>query len=589
MGVPVPRKPRPFAALRAAGSWRGGQQAFVPSCVVRSMRRSTSQSGRTPDAGGLRGHTLVSAQDSMDRERVFAESINRKGGILQFSEVLRARQMGHRLTAVGTAIAWLYALINLLTLDLSAGEGNPSLGNSVVLVVCPLAYAVGIPAVWALEWTEHVDQDGPVLMMVHSMLLVLIPTVAVWARGSFANSCGVIIIAAISPIAILTCRFSDALNFIVLGAYCFCVVFTAICESAGVVDMVTGEGLPIRENLAPFMYAIGALAVGGTSFLFLRMTVVEDRVTQERNTALIYSIFPPRIADELLLASVLRHQQMEQGTAETEQGGRTGGLAEAFSDLAKDWTLRAKYASQSQRVRRSSSSDYQGDEDSSVHSGTLRDGSTGDASQVVDALHVIHETGTIACVEVVDFLQICQRFGPLFIMRLLDGVYSSMDAIGSKYSVLRLRTMGHTYMAATGLMNDLGDENDYDDSQTQRALQFCHDIVRESRDWKLPDGTPIVLRVGVCTGPLLSGVIGHLHPQYEVFGDIPVLAGMLCRRAAPGTIFMNESAYSNLERHDVPEGYVIDVHEQNELLELNGKPIAVLKLCAELPSDDGHA
>jgi len=107
--------------------------------------------------------------------------------------------------------------------------------------------------------------------------------------------------------------------------------------------------------------------------------------------------------------------------------------------------------------------------------------------------------------------------------------------------------------------------------------------------WRLPDGSPIQLRMGLSSGPLSSGVIGHLHPQYEVFGEIPVLATLLCRSAQPGTINMDEGAYSNLERSDIRDGYEIEQIDQTELVDVRGRPLNVLRMAVEDGRPGGRA
>jgi len=575
----------------AGGLWCG--------CTGVAMASSSFSSGRGPSQR-LQGHALASAQDSVDRERVYAESINREGNILHHSQALRARNTSRQITTICTTFAVVYTIVNLATLDLTGGGGTA--GNVWVLTLSPAAYAITIPAIRLLEQAGKVDQFGPTLLIVHSAYMIILPVISLWARGSFVNCASVIVLSVGAPVSMVAGQFNDTYSWIVFVAFAVAVVVTAVCEAAGVIAAVSYPGLPISEPLRPFMFAVGILGVGIVYFIMLKVTVKAHLRAQERNTALIYSIFPPLIADEILLASLLQSGMEEKET-----------LVGTFSLFAKDSAIEGTRKT-SARMLQVDTQDLE-DEDASIHRGRASAGAGGrptlqastieaweddgasvpvnetDSSQVADSgtLHVVHEQGTIIVAEIVDYLQLCQRFSPRVIMRVLDEAFSKMDEIGTEDAVLKVRTMGDTYMAATGLMCALGNTEDNNESQGQRAVKFCLNVLEESSMWRLPDGSPIQLRMGLSSGPLSSGVIGHLHPQYEVFGEIPVLATLLCRSAQPGTINMDEGAYSNLERSDIRDGYEIEQIDQTELVDVRGRPLNVLRMAVEDGRPGGRA
>jgi adenylate cyclase len=67
------------------------------------------------------------------------------------------------------------------------------------------------------------------------------------------------------------------------------------------------------------------------------------------------------------------------------------------------------------------------------------------------------------------------------------------------------------------------------------------DVLAESAKARWPSGDPIVVRVGVATGPAVAGVIGELRFAYDLWGDTVNLANRLEQSAPPGSVLVSES------------------------------------------------
>ena len=74
-------------------------------------------------------------------------------------------------------------------------------------------------------------------------------------------------------------------------------------------------------------------------------------------------------------------------------------------------------------------------------------------------------------------------------------------------------------MCATGLLKD-------DPEHAAQMVRFAQEMQRQAAQVLMPDGSgqPVRVRVGIHSGPLLSGVIGRIRKRYCVVGSTVNLA-----------------------------------------------------------------
>ena len=86
------------------------------------------------------------------------------------------------------------------------------------------------------------------------------------------------------------------------------------------------------------------------------------------------------------------------------------------------------------------------------------------------------------------------------------------------------------------------------------------DVAAEAGKIRWPSGDPIVVRVGVATGPAVAGVIGDQRFAYDLWGDTVNLASRLEENARPGRILVAESTAKDLtERFEFGPPEILDL------------------------------
>lgn len=95
------------------------------------------------------------------------------------------------------------------------------------------------------------------------------------------------------------------------------------------------------------------------------------------------------------------------------------------------------------------------------------------------------------------------------LVTLLEGVFETFDRICEEYAVIKVKTIGDSYMCFKG--DATAEENA---SALARAA-----LAVQSTSFTWPEGSPLRFRVGLHVGPVTAGVIGTRRLQYDVWGD----------------------------------------------------------------------
>ncbi|CAL8371742.1 unnamed protein product [Boreogadus saida] len=132
-------------------------------------------------------------------------------------------------------------------------------------------------------------------------------------------------------------------------------------------------------------------------------------------------------------------------------------------------------------------------------------------------------------------------------LRLLNEIIADFDELLSKpkfSGVEKIKTIGSTYMAATGLNAMPGPENtqEHDRQYTHigTMVEFAFALVGKLELINRHSFNDFRLRVGINHGPLIAGVIGAQKPQYDIWGNSVNVASRMETTGVLGKIQVTE-------------------------------------------------
>ena len=200
-------------------------------------------------------------------------------------------------------------------------------------------------------------------------------------------------------------------------------------------------------------------------------------------------------------------------------------------------------------------------------------------SKMLDrTLACMHQSVTILFTDIVGFTSMSQSCQPFEVMSFLHNLFTAFDDLVDMDSGLwKVETIGDAFMVASGLgvtssdesmrervvnLEDHLDENtstktasikaklslkalgkNVDFDATRAAIVFGKAALSEALTHLMPNGKMCVIRAGVHTGDVCSGVVGTRMPRYCLFGDTVNTASRMESTGVPGRIQVSEATY----------------------------------------------
>jgi class 3 adenylate cyclase len=153
---------------------------------------------------------------------------------------------------------------------------------------------------------------------------------------------------------------------------------------------------------------------------------------------------------------------------------------------------------------------------------------------------VHYDSVTVLFTDFKGFTRVASRLRPEALLRELDFYFSEFDRITERHGLEKLKTIGDAYMCAGGIPQ-------VNSSHALDAVAAAWDILQfmeQVRADKLAGGEqPWELRIGVHTGPLMAGVIGHKKFAYDIWGDTVNIASRLESTGEAGRINISRATW----------------------------------------------
>jgi class 3 adenylate cyclase len=195
-------------------------------------------------------------------------------------------------------------------------------------------------------------------------------------------------------------------------------------------------------------------------------------------------------------------------------------------------------------------------------------------------------SATVLFADFQGFTLLAEEAEPAALVDLLDQYFTAFDDIVARHGMEKLKTIGDAYMAVGGVLEP-GRRHPLDACLAALEMQATADRINSrSRKMRLPS---LELRVGIHTGPVISGVVGNRRVTFDIWGHAVNMAALMEAHCRPGRINVSDTVAGHAKAlfELEPRGSIKAKHERaHEMFFVNRlKPEFSLDPGGRLPNE----
>tara|TARA_E500000331_G_scaffold355209_1_gene410122 strand:- start:1236 stop:2441 length:1206 start_codon:yes stop_codon:yes gene_type:complete len=151
---------------------------------------------------------------------------------------------------------------------------------------------------------------------------------------------------------------------------------------------------------------------------------------------------------------------------------------------------------------------------------------------------------SILFTDFVGFTQLTETLAPKTLIDLLHQVFCQFDKICQKYDVDKIKTIGDSYMCASGIKKNKKDHTSRLCMVACEMVNYVKKANAQREKLKMPTWE---MRLGIHTGPIICGVVGDDKFTFDIWGDSVNTAALMEQNSIPGKINVSESTYFRVQ------------------------------------------
>jgi len=166
---------------------------------------------------------------------------------------------------------------------------------------------------------------------------------------------------------------------------------------------------------------------------------------------------------------------------------------------------------------------------------------TTDLNKTLHKGTVKYDKVTVLFADIQGFTKIVEHLNPETLIDELDRFFIHFDEVADKYKIEKIKTIGDAYMCAGGLP----EKNGTNPIEVVLAAIEMQRFMKKTNASSGKEGKDFwELRIGIHTGPVISGVIGRKKLSFDIWGDTVNIASRMESSGVAGKINVSGITYN---------------------------------------------
>lgn len=163
-----------------------------------------------------------------------------------------------------------------------------------------------------------------------------------------------------------------------------------------------------------------------------------------------------------------------------------------------------------------------------------------------------YQNATILFSDLVGFTKMSSGKTAEELVFLLNDLFKRFDIRATSLGLEKIKTIGDAYMVAGGLPTQ-------DDTHAIQVTKMALGMYEDLEDFNKEHGMELGMRIGINSGPVVAGVIGHSKFSYDIWGNTVNTASRMESTCSPGKVQVSPSTYEQIKGHfDIKENKLIE-------------------------------
>ena len=152
-----------------------------------------------------------------------------------------------------------------------------------------------------------------------------------------------------------------------------------------------------------------------------------------------------------------------------------------------------------------------------------------------------YDNASVIFLDIVGFTTLSDQLSSEQVVQLLEQIFTTLDAVCERHDVMKIKTIGDSYMAVAFPMESSSSEQRAASAALDMLHEISHVVSPAISPEGSPEGSPLQVRIGMHSGAVTAGVIGTTRMQYDVWGDTVNVASRMESTSSPGRIHVSET------------------------------------------------